>query len=130
MKNTVILMLILSFCFFFTGCSREDVKDGTYSIEATLYGGSGRSQIEETTVKIEKGRAVARIVWNSPFYEYMLVDGERYEPVQESGNATFEIPIVFNETMKISASTVAMSRPYLIDYELYFDSKTLKGESL
>ena len=70
MKNTVILMLILSFCFFFTGCSREDVKDGTYSIEATLYGGSGRSQIEETTVKIEKGRAVARIVWNSPFYEY------------------------------------------------------------
>lgn len=130
MKNTVILMLILSFCFFFAGCSGKDVKDGTYSVEATLKGGSGKSRIEEATVTIEKGKAVAKIVWNSPFYEYMLIDGERYEPLQETGNATFEIPIVFNETMKISASTVAMSRPYLIDYELYFDSKTLKGESL
>ena len=58
----------------------------------------------------------------------MLVGETRYEPVQEEGNATFEIPVVFDEEMAVSASTIAMSQPHLVDYILRFDSKTLKGE--
>lgn len=71
-------------------------------------------------------QVTATIVWSSPFYEYMIVDDTRYEPVQTEGNATFEIPAVLDEEIAVSACTVAMSEPHLIDYTLYFDSSTLK----
>ena len=62
----------------------------------------------------------ATIVWSSPNYEYMLVDDVRYEPIQTEGNSTFCIPIRLDEDMAVSASTVAMSQPHLVDYVLHF----------
>ena len=79
-------------------------------------------------IVIENGEATAIIVWSSPFYEYMLIGETRYDPIQEDGNSTFEIPVLLDEDMAVSASTIAMSQPHLVDYTLYFDSKTLKGE--
>ena len=70
----------------------------------------------------------AIIVWNSPFYEYMLIDGVQYDPIQTEGNSTFEIPIVLDEDMAISACTIAMSEPHVVEYTLHFDSSTIKGE--
>ena len=67
----------------------------------------------------------ATIVWSSPNYEYMLVDGERYEPIQTEGNSTFQIPVILDEEMAVSASTIAMSQPHLVEYTLQFDSTTL-----
>ncbi len=129
MKRTLSLIFsVILFCFLFAGCSPKEITDGTYSVDVTLSGGSGKTTIEDATVVIENGNAVATIVWSSPFYEYMLICGTRYEPVQETGNSTFEIPVVFDKEMDVSASTVAMSQPHLIEYTLYFDSTTLKGE--
>ena len=104
------------------------LDNGAYSVEVTLSGGTGRAEIASPAELVsENGELMARIVWSSPFYEYMLVNGERYEPLQDEGNSTFLIPIVLDEEMKVSASTIAMSQPYLIDYSLYFDSATIKG---
>ena len=104
------------------------IKDGKYSVEAVLDGGSGKARIEDATVEIKDGNAVATIVWSSPYYEYMLIGETKYEPIQTEGNSTFEIPVTFDEKIPVQALTVAMSEPHLIDYTLYFDSKTLKGE--
>lgn len=104
------------------------LDNGAYSVEVTLSGGTGRAEITSPSELIsEDGQLMARIVWSSPFYEYMLVNGERYEPIQDDGNSTFLIPVVLDEQMEVSASTIAMSQPYLIDYSLYFDSATIKG---
>ena len=111
------------------GCGQKEITDGVYTAEVTLTGGSGRATVESPArVVIAEGKATATIIWSSPFYEYMLVGETRYEPIQEEGNSTFEIPVVFDEDMAVSASTVAMSQPHLVDYTLHFDSKTLKGE--
>ena len=40
----------------------------------------------------------ATIVWSSPNYDYMLVDGEKYLPVNTDGNSTFEIPVAALDT--------------------------------
>lgn len=129
MKRIFLLIFsVILLCFCFMGCSTEEIKDGIYSVDVTLTGGTGRTSIEDAVVEIKNGNATATIVWSSPFYEYMLIGDTRYEPIQKSGNATFEIPIVFDEEMNVSASTVAMSEPHLIEYTLYFDSSTLKGE--
>ena len=122
-------LLALVFVGAFSGCSSKEITDGSYTIEVSLTGGSGRASVESPAkIVIENGEATAIIVWSSPFYEYMLIGETRYEPIQEDGNSTFEIPVLLDEDMAVSASTIAMSEPHLVDYTLRFDSKTLKGE--
>lgn len=128
MKKLIALTLAL-LCLMLAGCGSREITDGTYTIEVSLIGGTGRATVESPAkVVIENGEATATIVWSSPFYEYMLIGETQYDPVQEDGNSTFVIPIVLDEDMAVSASTIAMSQPHLIEYTLHFDSSTLKGE--
>ena len=72
------------------------------------------------------GAMTATIVWSSPNYDYMLIDGEKYLPTNTEGNSTFEIPVAALDTaLAVTADTVAMSTPHEIDYTLTFDSTTL-----
>ena len=105
-----------------------NLEDGDYTMEVTLTGGTGRATVDSpAAIKVEGDKATATIVWSSPNYDYMLVDGEKYEPVNKDGNSTFEIPVdVFDAEMEITADTVAMSEPHEIDYTLNFDSSTVK----
>ena len=105
-----------------------NLEDGDYTMDVTLTGGSGRATIDSpAAIKVEGDKATATIVWSSPNYDYMLVDGEKYEPVNKEGNSTFEIPVsVFDTEMDVTADTVAMSEPHEIDYTLNFDSTTVK----
>ena len=112
------------------GKKPEELKleDGTYETEVTLTGGTGRATVESPAkVEVKDKEATATIIWSSPNYDYMIVDGEKYEPVNKDGNSTFEIPVtVFDAEMDVTADTVAMSTPHEIDYTLNFDSSTMK----
>ena len=104
------------------------LADGEYEVEVALAGGSGRASIQSpANLKIEGDTAIATIIWGSSNYDYMIVDGTRYDPVTLEGGSTFEIPVtVFDRPMKVTADTTAMSKPYEIEYTLTFDSKTIK----
>ena len=112
------------------GKKLEDLKleDGTYETEVTLTGGTGKATVESPAkVELKDTEATATIIWSSPNYDYMIVDGEKYEPVNKDGNSTFEIPVsVFDAEMEVTADTVAMSTPHEIDYTLNFDSSSMK----
>ncbi len=112
------------------GKKLEDLKleDGIYETEVTLTGGTGKATVESPAkVEIKDKEATATIIWSSPNYDYMIVDGEKYEPVNKDGNSTFEIPVsVFDAEMEVTADTVAMSTPHEIDYTLNFDSSSMK----
>lgn len=128
MKKYIAFLLVI-LCICLSACGAKEITDGTYTAAVELIGGTGRATIESpAVVVIENGQAMATIVWSSPFYEYMLVGENQYDPIQEEGNSKFQIPIVFDEAMVVSASTIAMSQPYLIEYTLHFDSSTLIGE--
>ena len=74
------------------------------------------------------GKMPATIVWSSPNYDYMIVDGEKYLPTNTEGNSTFEIPVSALDTaLDVTADTVAMSTPHEIEYTLTFDSASLKA---
>lgn len=130
MKRIIaILLSCLLICTLFTACGKKELSDGTYTIEVTLTGGSGRASVESpASITVQGDKMTAIIVWSSPFYEYMLIDGVQYDPIQTEGNSTFEIPIVLDEDMAISACTIAMSEPHVVEYTLHFDSSTIKGE--
>ena len=104
--------------------------DGTYTCAVTLEGGSGRATVESpAALRVEQGQIFATLVWSSPNYDYMLVDGQRYEPVNTEGNAVFEIPVSgFDRPLPVVADTVAMSTPHEISYTLTFDSTSLRAQ--
>lgn len=57
----------------------------------------------------------------------MIVDGEKYLPINSDGNSVFEIPVsAFDEPMTVIGDTVAMSKPHEIEYTLTFLSDTIK----
>lgn len=112
-----------------TSESTEALSDGTYTVEATLEGGSGKATIDSPlTLTVKGGAMTAAVCWSSPNYDYMLVDGEQYLPVNTEGNSVFEIPVsVFDEPIEVVGDTVAMSKPHEIEYTITLHSETLSA---
>ena len=106
------------------------LEDGTYSMGITFTGGSGKAEIlSPVSVTVAGGKAMATVQWNSPNYDYMIVNGEKYLPVNTEGDSIFEIPVlIFDEPMDIIGDTVAMSKPHEIEYTLTFHLDTAVKE--
>ena len=106
------------------------LEDGTYSMGITFAGGSGKAEIlSPVSVTVAGGKAMATVQWNSPNYDYMIVNGEKYLPVNTEGDSIFEIPVlIFDEPMDIIGDTVAMSKPHEIEYTLTFHLDTAVKE--
>lgn len=106
-------------------------EDGVYTAELTFEGGSGKASIlSPATIAIEGKTATATVQWNSPNYDYMIVDGEKYLPVNTEGDSVFEIPVAaFDRPLTVIGDTVAMSAPHEIEYTLTFQSESLKKKN-
>lgn len=106
------------------------LEDGTYSMEITFAGGSGKAEIlSPVSVTVAGQKAMATVQWNSPNYDYMIVNGKKYLPVNTEGDSIFEIPVlIFDEPMDIVGDTVAMSKPHEIEYTLTFHLGTAVKE--
>ena len=102
----------------------ETPADGSYTCEVTLEGGSGRATVDSpAALTVADGKMTATIVWSSPNYDYMIVDGEKYLPTNTEGNSTFEIPVsALGAPLSVVADTVAMSTPHEIEYTLTFSA--------
>ena len=107
-----------------SGAAAGALADGEYEIDLSLEGGSGRATVASPAkLVVSKGAMTLTVVWSSPNYDLMVVDGKQYKPVNKSGNSTFEIPVksVF-EDLPVQAETTAMGTPHMIDYVLRFDA--------
>lgn len=105
------------------------VEDGSYTIELTMEGGSGRASIQSPTqITVADGAATAILEWSSPNYDYMLVNGEKYLPVNTEGNSVFEVPVeALDVPLTMIGDTVAMSTPHEVEYTVTFHSETLES---
>lgn len=104
-----------------------NLADGTYEVEVTLTGGSGKASVASPAkITVSDEKIQATIIFSSANYDYVLVDGEKYLNEATAGNSTFTIPVSgFDWKMPVTADTTAMSTPHEIDYSLYFDSATI-----
>ena len=105
------------------------VEDGSYTIELTMEGGSGRASIQSPAqLAIADGAATATLEWSSPNYDYMLVNSEKYLPVNTEGNSVFEVPVeALDAPLTMIGDTVAMSTPHEVEYTVTFHSETLES---
>lgn len=99
------------------------VADGTYQVNVTLSGGSGRAKIASPTeLTVKDGRATAKIVWSSDKYDYMEVEGIRFTPEIQNGHSVFAVPVTeLGKPLAMVGDTTAMSTPHAIDYQLTFE---------
>lgn len=109
--------------------SNPVAQDGTYTVEITFEGGSGKAKIlSPVTVAVKDQTATATLQWDSPNYDYMIVDGKKYLPVNADGDSVFEVPVpAFDEPFDVIGDTVAMSKPHEVEYTLTFHSNTMKA---
>ena len=105
------------------------LTDGSYTIELTMEGGSGRASIQSPAqLAVADGAATATLEWSSPNYDYMLVNGEKYLPVNTEGNSVFEVPVeALDAPLTMIGDTVAMSTPHEVEYTVTFHSETLES---
>lgn len=103
--------------------------DGNYTAAVALAGGTGRASVESPAqLRCENGQFWATIVWSSPNFDYMKVNGVRYDMLNTEGNSVFEIPVAaFDRQLDVIADTVAMSEPHEVSYTLTFDSASLQA---
>ena len=105
------------------------LADGSYTIELTMEGGSGRASIQSPAqITVTDGAATATLEWSSPNYDYMLVNGEKYLPINTEGNSVFEVPVeALDAPLTMIGDTVAMSTPHEVEYTVTFHSETLES---
>lgn len=103
------------------------LEDGEYSVEIGFSGGSGKAHIlSPVTMTVTDGKALARLVWTSRNYDYMLVGGAQYDALEEETASTFEVPVErFDEELTVIGDTLAMGAPHEIEYTVTFHSSTL-----
>ena len=130
MKKKITWLLAAAFTEIvaFSGVCQADVmsvdkEDGEYSIQVDLEGGSGKASVSSPTLMLVKnGRMYAELQWSSSNYDYMIVDGEKFQNESEEGrNSVFTIPVTaLDDKMEVIADTLAMGAPHEIDYTLTF----------
>ena len=103
------------------------LADGSYTVEIAFAGGSGKSHIESpAALTVKDGAATATVVWSSSKYDYMIVDGAKYDLLTTEPGSTFEIPVAaFDTDLTVIGDTTAMSTPHEIEYTLNFSSESL-----
>ena len=109
-----------------------DKKDGVYSIQVALIGGSGRASVTTPTWLIVKdGKAYAKLLWSSTYYDYMVVGGKKYlNETTDGGNSTFTIPIAkMDAPIPVTADTTAMGDPLEIEYALTFYEASISDKN-
>ena len=65
------------------------------------------------------GAVTATLVFSSPNYPTVTVDGVAYTATHEGKTSVFVIPAVVNADMTVVGTTTAMSQPHDIEYTIH-----------
>ena len=113
-----------------TSCASQGVT--SYDVDITMEGGSGKAYIvSPVTITESDGTITAKLVWSSPNYDYMIVDGVKYDNETPGESSTFTVPVKsLDEPLTVTGDTVAMSTPHEIEYVIYWgDQKNSDAET-
>ncbi len=135
--KTVKILLLTAFAaaFITTSCCAQGVASieqtkKTIRIGITMEGGSGKAYIQSPVeVTVKNDAITARLIWSSKNYDYMIVDGVRYENENPGGESTFTIPVAtLDEPLTVIGDTVAMSTPHEIEYVITWNTGENAGD--
>ena len=104
----------------------------TYLVDIGFEGGTGKAYIESPVeVTSVDGNLSAVFIWSSVNYDYMIVDGVRYDNENPGGPSTFTVPVDdITGSLSVIGDTVAMSTPHEIEYTIIWGEKTVTSSEV
>lgn len=102
------------------------LSDGIYLVDAALEG--GRATLESPALlTVEDGVCTAYIAFGTAKIDYVIVDGEKYLPTNDGGNAAFTIPVSgFDRGLSIIVDSTAIKPATEVQYTITFDSASIE----
>ncbi|MBQ7147963.1 MAG: ABC transporter substrate-binding protein [Pseudobutyrivibrio sp.] len=116
-----VLATCLTACSFFNNNNSIENNNQVYSCQVSLEGGSGKATVESPAEVVIIGEdKTVKLVWSSSHYDYMVVDGTRYDNEADEGEqSVFTISFdEFDTAFTVIGDTTAMSVPHEIEYTL------------
>ena len=139
LKKISIFFLCIIGSIIVTSCASQGVtsvlqedENSSFFVDISFEGGSGKAYIK-SPVEVSKidDKLFARFVWSSKNYDYMIVNGVRYENENNGGESTFTVEIDnVTEPLTVIGDTVAMSTPHEIEYRITWGEKQEESEEL
>ena len=98
------------------------LADGDYSSEVTLTGGSMAVR-SPAAMRIENGDCTAELVFETRRIDYVIVDGQKYEPASTEDGAVFQIPVAaFGVGLSIAVDSTALNPPVEVPCTVTFSA--------
>ena len=106
---------------------KTEYTDASYDTDNFSFsGGAGHITITCPSIEIKNGIIYGNIRFSSSSYTQLESNGVIYSPVSTDNGSLFQIPVVLNEDMEISGTTIAMGAPHTITYTIHISLDTAK----
>ena len=106
---------------------KTEYTDASYDTDNFSFsGGAGHITITCPSIVIKNGVIYGNIRFSSSSYTQLESNGVIYSPVSTDNGSLFQIPVVLNEDMEISGTTIAMDAPHTITYTIHISLDTAK----
>ena len=124
MKHTILRWLALALCLALWGtgalAEASGLPEGEYAPDGfTFSGGTGKVKITCPKLAVEGDTVTATLVFSSPNYPKVTVDGVEYAATHEDRTSIFVIPARVNADMTVVGTTTAMSTPHDVEYTIH-----------
>ena len=124
MKRKILVAALL--LMLWAAALAEALPDGTYTPAGFSFsGGSGRVTIECPGYVVSGGAVTATLVFSSPNYPRLAVDGAVYEAAHGEGTSVFEVPVPLDRDVTVVGTTTAMSEPHDVEYTIHIHTRDL-----
>jgi len=102
------------------------LADGQYTCEVALVGEGRASLASPAALTVENGACTAEIVFSTSKIDYVIVDGQRFEPTSTENGAAFTVPVAaFGRALSIIVDSTAMTPAVEKAYTMTFDPSTI-----
>ncbi len=121
MRSRILALLVaLALVVGAVALAEGGLPDGEYAPDGFAFsGGSGRVTISCPKLAVRDGTVYATLVFSSPNYSRLVLDGAEYAPAHDGDATAFEVPAPVNADFTVVATTTAMSAPHDIAYALH-----------
>ena len=121
MRSRILALLVaLALVIGAVALAEGGLPDGEYAPDGFAFsGGSGRVTISCPKLAVRDGTVYATLVFSSPNYSRLVLDGAEYAPTHDGDATAFEVPAPVNADFTVVATTTAMSAPHDIAYALH-----------
>ena len=102
------------------------LADGAYTCDVALEGEGRATLASPAALTVKDGACTAEIVFSTKKIDYVIVGGERYEPVSADDGAAFVVPVAaFGLKLSIVADSTAIKPAVEVSYTMTFDGSTI-----